>query len=127
MTQFAYSFCLAMLHSLWQSALLLILYVMVNSLIHKNNAPLAKRNFLYLVITAQLLLFASTFLIYFVGTAGFGSIANGIQSLTASLDDSAVKMLTPWVFGMYVFIIAGKLFKAFYTWYRFKILFKNGL
>lgn len=127
MTQFAYSFCLAMLHSLWQSALLLILYVMVNSLIHKNNAPLAKRNFLYLVITAQLLLFASTFLIYFVGTAGFGSLANGIQSLTASLDDSAVKMLTPWVFGMYVFIFAGKLFKAFYTWYRFKILFKNGL
>ena len=63
MTQFAYSFCMAMLHSLWQAALLFILYITVDGLIHKNNAPLAKRNFLYIAVTAQLVLFLCTFLI----------------------------------------------------------------
>ena len=128
MTQFAYSFCMAMLHSLWQAALLFILYVTVDSFIHKNNAPLAKRNFLYIAITAQLLLFLCTFLIYFSGTAGFSALAGTIQTLSDSLGGgNSIKMITPWIFGIYLFIIAGKLLKAVYNWYQFKLQFKAGL
>lgn len=127
MTQFAYSFCMAMLHSLWQAVLLLVLYITVDRIIHKNNAPLAKRNFLYIAITAQLLLFLCTFLIYFSGTAVSTTLTNTIQTITASLDGSSIKMITPWIFGIYLFIIAGKLLKAVYNWHRFKIQFNAGL
>ena len=127
MTQFAYSFCMAMLHSLWQAALLCLLYVTADSLIHRNNAPLAKRNFLYIAISAQLLLFVCTFLIYFSGTAGFGALAGTIQNLTGSFNDSNLKIITPWIFSIYLFIITGKLLKAVYGWYQFKQQFKAGL
>jgi len=127
MTQFAYSFCMAMLHSLWQAALLFILYITVDGLIHKNNAPLAKRNFLYIAVTAQLVLFLSTFVIYFSGTAGFGTLAGSIQNITGALGVDGIKIITPWIFGIYLFIITAKLLKAVYGWYQFKQLFKAGL
>lgn len=127
MTQFAYSFCMAMLHSIWQAALLYLLYVTADSFIHRNNAPLAKRNFLYISLTAQLLLFICTFSIYFTGTAGFGTLAQSIQNLTGSFSNSNLKIITPWIFSIYLFIITGKLLKAVCGWYRFKQQFKAGL
>ncbi len=127
MIQFAYSFCMAMLHSLWQAALLLILYFIVDGLTHKNNAPLAKRNFLYITIASQLFLFVITFLIYFSGAAGLGTLTGTIQSLTDSLGGSGVKIITPWIFSMYLIVITTKLFKAVYFWHRFKVQFRNGL
>jgi beta-lactamase regulating signal transducer with metallopeptidase domain len=127
MIQFAYSFCMAMLHSLWQAALLLILYIIVDRFTHKNNAPLAKRNFLYIAIAAQLTLFVCTFLIYFSGAAGFGTLAGTMQTITGSFDSNGIKIITPWVFGIYIFIIGGKLLKAVYNWHQFKIQFKTGL
>jgi len=36
-------------------------------------------------------------------------------------------MITPWIFSLYIFIIAGKLMKAVYSWYHFKHQFKTGL
>jgi beta-lactamase regulating signal transducer with metallopeptidase domain len=127
MIQFAYSFCMAMLHSLWQAALLLLLYFTVEGLTHKNNAPLAKRNFLYIAITTQLVLFVCTFLIYFFSAVGFGTLAGAIQTITSSLNADGIKIITPRIFSLYIFIIAGKLFKAVYSWYRFKLQFKSGL
>jgi beta-lactamase regulating signal transducer with metallopeptidase domain len=127
MIQFAYSFCMAMLHSLWQAALLLILYFIVDGLTHKNNAPLAKRNFLYITIASQLFLFVITFLIYFSGAAGFSTLTGTIQSLTDSLGGSGIKIITPWIFSMYLIVITAKLFKAVYYWHRFKIQFRDGL
>ena len=127
MIQFAYSFCMAMLHSLWQAALLLLLYVIVDRLTHKNNAPIAKRNFLYIAIVAQLVLFTGTFFIYFSGAAGFAILYGAIDAINASLGGSSIKLITPWIFGIYLFIIAGKLLKAVYNWYQFKVQFKSGL
>jgi beta-lactamase regulating signal transducer with metallopeptidase domain len=118
---------MAMLHSLWQAALLMLLYIMVNRLIHKNNAPLAKRNFLYIAVASQLVLSVCTFLIYYTGAAGFESITDTIQTITGSLSSNEVKTITPWVFSLYIFIITYKLMKAVYTWYRFKLQFKTGL
>lgn len=127
MTQFAYSFCMAMLHSLWQAALLSLLYIVANNLIHKNNAPLAKRNFLYLAIAAQLLLFVCTFLICFNSPAGFSSFEYVIDAAGSSWTGNGLKLVTPWLFTLYIFIITGKLLKAVYDWYAFKQQFKAGL
>ena len=127
MIQFTYSFCMAMLHSLWQAALLMLLYIIVDNLTHKNSAPLAKRNFLYATITAQLILFLSTFLLYFFSSSNIGNLSNSIQNITRSLDSDSLKIITPWIFSLYIFIIAFKLIKAVYSWLHFKHQFKTGL
>ena len=127
MIQFTYSFCMAMLHSLWQAALLMLLYIIVDNLTHKNSAPLAKRNFLYAAITAQLILLFSTFSIYFFSSEGVGTISNIIQKFTSSLGSESIKIITPWIFSLYLFIIAFKLIKAVYSWIHFKHQFKTGL
>ena len=127
MIQFTYSFCMAMLHSFWQAALLMLLYIIVDKLTHKNSAPLAKRNFLYAAITAQLILFSLTFSIYFFSGEGIGSFSNAIQNLTASFGSESLKIITPWIFSLYIFIIGFKLMKAVYNWLHFKQQFKMGL
>ena len=127
MIQIAYSFCMAMLHSLWQAALLLLLYIIVDSFIHKNNAPLAKRNFLYIAIAAQLVLFVFTFLIYYSGIVASGTLADTVQAITGALRENSIKIITPWIFSIYIIIIAGKLVKAIYNWHQFKIQFRLGL
>jgi len=127
MIQFTYSFCMAMLHSLWQAALLGMLYVIVDKLTHKNSAPLAKRNFLYTAIAAQLALFTCTFSIYFFSSEGIGALNNTIQNLSNAFGRESLKTITPWIFGLYIFIIAGKLIKAVYSWHHFKHQFKTGL
>jgi beta-lactamase regulating signal transducer with metallopeptidase domain len=127
MIQFTYSFCMALLHSFWQAALLLLLYVIVDKLTHKNNAPLAKRNFLYISMAALLILFAGTFSIYFFSALGIGSISVFVQNLTESFNTAGIKMITPWIFSIYLFIIGYKLIKAVYGWYYFKQQFKSGL
>ena len=127
MIQLTYSFCMAMLHSLWQAALLMLLYLIVDILTHKNSAPLGKRNFLYAAITAQLILFLCTFSIYFFNTDGIGTINNTINNLHSALGSESLKIITPWIFSLYIFIITGKLIKAVYSWYYFMHQFKTGL
>ncbi|MBL7703462.1 MAG: M56 family metallopeptidase [Ferruginibacter sp.] len=127
MIQFTYSFCMAMLHSLWQAALLMLLYFIVDKLTHKNGAPLAKRNFLYIAIAGQLLLFAGTFSLYFFSGKGAGAFSGTIQNIAASFGYDNLKLVTPWIFTLYVFIITGKLIKAVYGWYQFKYQYKTGL
>ncbi len=127
MIQFTYSFCMAMLHSLWQAALLMLLYVIVDKLIHKNSAPLAKRNFLYAALTVQLTLFSLTFSIYFLSSEGIATFSIAVQKITQAFGTESLKIITPWIFSLYIFIIAGKLIKAVYSWQHFKHQFKTGL
>jgi beta-lactamase regulating signal transducer with metallopeptidase domain len=127
MIPFTYSFCMAMLHSFWQAALLMLLYIIVDHISHKNSAPLAKRNFLYLTITAQLILFISTFLIYYFNGQVTGVVSSTIQNITNALGSPGVKIITPWIFSGYVFIIAGKLIQVVHNWYQFKLQYKTGL
>ena len=109
MIQFSYSFCMALLHSFWQAALLMLLYIAIDKVIHRNNAPLAKRNFLYLSVAAQLILFVFTFSIYFSGSQGIGNIAGIVQNMTAYIGAERLQILTPWIFSLYMFVIAYKL------------------
>ncbi|MBK8520007.1 MAG: M56 family metallopeptidase [Chitinophagaceae bacterium] len=53
--------------------------------------------------------------------------SNAIQNLNASLGSESLKMITPWIFSLYIFIIGYKLMKAVYSWLHFKHQFKTGL
>ena len=127
MIQFTYSFCMALLNSFWQAALLMLLYLIVDKIIHRNNAPLAKRNFLYAAITVQLVLFVFTFFIYIFDAKSMGNMPGMVQNIATYVGGSSLQTITPWIFGLYTFIIAHKLVKAVYTWFHFKQLYKTGL
>ncbi len=127
MVQFAYSFCMTLLHSLWQAALLVLLYIAISTLISRNAAPIAKRNFLYAAITTQFVLSVTTFLLYFFNTTGLTTFIAVTQDISTYLERNTLQLITPWLFGLYIFIIAFKLVKAFYCWYRFKQLYTSGL
>lgn len=127
MTQFSYSFCMALLHSFWQAALLLLLYTAVDKLVHKHNAPLAKRNILYSTLAVQLVLFALTFSIYYTDARGTGNFAGLVQSIGTAIGTDNVQVLTPWIFGLYLFMIIFRLTKAIFNWYQFKQQYRSGL
>jgi len=63
---FFYLFIETMLHSIWQAALLLCVYLFVNN-IKRNYHPLQKRNFLYLLLISQFCISVVTFLSFFTG------------------------------------------------------------
>lgn len=127
MAQFSYSFCMAILHSLWQAAILLVLFIAVNKVLLRNNSPLAKRNFLFALVTSQLLLLVFTFLIYFTGTQTNSAITEISNAVSGFLGTENIKAAAPWVFSLYIFIIFYKLLKTLYTWYQFRQQYKLGL
>ena len=75
MEQFAYSFGLTMMHSIWQMALLLFVYGVATTLL-KKCAPLAKRNLLYLLLVTQL--FTSIFSFYILYSYPFDNFGKSI-------------------------------------------------
>ena len=127
MTQFSYSFCMAMLHSFWQAALLLLLYTAVDKLVHKHNAPLAKRNILYSTLLVQLLLFALTFSVYYTDTRSTGHFAQLVQTVSTAMGTEGWQALTPWIFGLYLFMIMFRLSRAIFNWYQFRQQYRSGL
>lgn len=60
---FFYSFTETLLHSIWQSALLLLLYVALTAL-GKHIHPLQKRNALYILLAAQIVFSTVTFILF---------------------------------------------------------------
>ena len=127
MTQLSYSFCMSMLHSLWQTGLLWLLYVVVDRFFLKKNSPLEKRNLLFFIITAQLVLFVMTFFIYFSTPQNAIVPGNIGEWVTGLLPAEKMYIITPWLFSIYSFIIIYKILKAIYTWYHFKKQYLQGL
>ena len=127
MSQLSYSFCMSMLHSLWQAGLMWLLYVIVDNIFLRKNSPLEKRNLLFVMITAQLALFVITFSIYF--SAQQKNIPPGdiVDWVAGLLPRDNMYPVTPWLFSIYSFIITWKMVKAIYTWYHFKKQFHQGL
>lgn len=127
MSSFSYSFSMAMLHSLWQSALLWLLYMAVNRFFLQRNSPLEKRNFLFVLLSTQLALFILSFFIY-LSIPGAAAAENSFADITDSfLSQQDIYIITPWLFRVYLTIISYKLIKAIYTWYRFKQQYNRGL
>lgn len=127
MIHFSYSFCLMMLHSFWQAAFILLLYVTLNKIVYKNTAPLAKRNFLYAALLTQLVLSAFTFSVYFIDTQSTGDFGSVTENILSFIGAANIKLFAPWMFSLYIFIIAYKLIKAVYSWHYFKVQYKTGL
>jgi len=127
MAQFSYSFCMAMLHSLWQAALLMLLYLVADKVFLRNNSPLLKRNFLFTILISQALLFTGTFFIFFSNNSAY-STGEGIgNALTNILKNDTMKALAPWIFICYMAVISFRLVRSVYAWFSFKQQFKQGL
>lgn len=127
MLQLAYAFCMTLLHSIWQAGLLLLAFTLIDRLLIPKHSPLAKRNFLYLLLFTQLVLSCITFFIYLNNIRGSATEDAMTTFTTRFLQPESMYAITPWLFSAYVFMIGYKLVKAFYTWYHFKQQYKRGL
>lgn len=127
MNQFTYSFCMAMLHSFWQAALLLLLYLVVDKIIFKDKTALAKRNFLYLSLAIQIILFIFTFAFYSFQVPVSGAVSSLAQSLSYLTNNTVFQLITPWIFMSYIFILIYKVIRGIFLWQQFKNQYQIGL
>ncbi len=120
MVHFSYSFCMAMLHSIWQSALLLAAYSIIEKFYFNKITPLQKRNLLFGIVIVQLFFFVFTLVSYFFKIANsFSNNAIG-QTLSNIFAEPIIEKITPWVFFCYLIIIIYKGFITAVYWYKFK-------
>jgi beta-lactamase regulating signal transducer with metallopeptidase domain len=120
MAQFAYSFCISMLHSFWQSALLGLCYwVFVH--LYKQSSPLSKRNFLFVATCLQAIAFVFTFCIYFFSTQN--SLLPFSFSIVHYLPAKNILVQTTnWLFALYCLLL---FYKVVTNLYSFIYLKKN--
>lgn len=127
MALFSYSFCMAIVHSLWQSALLVLLYLAATKTLLQKGAPLQKRNFLFFTLASQLVLTGLTFYIYYSGNS-FYDAANGLEKSFSALGGNKIlQNYSPWLFLLYCLVLSYKLAKTIYTWLQFRQRYKAGL
>ncbi|MGF2413201.1 MAG: hypothetical protein ACQUYJ_12795, partial [Ferruginibacter sp.] len=103
MALLSYSFCMSMLHSLWQAGLLLMLYILADKVFQTKISPLQKRNFLFVLLTAQLSLFIVTFFIYFLNIENTVSENFIGQAVSGILSSGTITIITPYLFTIYLF------------------------
>lgn len=127
MAHLSYSFCMSMLHSLWQAGLLVLAFFILDKSFSTTTSPLQKRNSLFILLAAQLAFFIITFIIYYLDIEN--TVAESLlgNTVTEVLQVPAVKMVTPWLFCIYLVAITFKMMKAIYEWLLFKRTFSAGL
>lgn len=114
---FFYSFLETLLHSIWQTALLLCVYLFVIN-IARNYHPLQKRNFLYLLLLSQFCVSVVTFISFFYGynfavTIGFTTPFQNTQLLLFNSYDGVI-------FTFYLFVVLVKILQTGIQWSVFK-------
>jgi beta-lactamase regulating signal transducer with metallopeptidase domain len=115
MAAFAYSFCIALLHSIWQAALLAAGYFLFATL-HKKLSSQAHKNLLLLILGTQVLLFGISFTnALFNNNNSF--LLNIINYLPQPNNGVWLYQLAFVVYASIVFI---KMVKALYHWHVFK-------
>ncbi len=121
---FSYSLCMSLLHSLWQSALLLLLYQLWQSMFRKQN-PAIKRNTLLSLLLVQLFFSVLTFISYFQDSSilAFQWIETGIQSVLPPTD--AFQLYAPWIAGIYTGVLLIKVIQLAYHWKQLQNLYKG--
>lgn len=127
MAHLSYSFCMSMLHSLWQAGLLALAFFILDKSFSTKTSPLQKRNSLFILLTAQLAFFIVTFFIYYLNIENTVTESLLGNTVTEALQVSAVRVVTPWLFCIYVAAISYKMMKAIYEWLLFKKSFRTGL
>jgi beta-lactamase regulating signal transducer with metallopeptidase domain len=127
MSHLSYSFCMSMLHSLWQAGLLLLAYFLTERIFQHTASPLQKRNWLFVLLVAQLSFFVITFSIYFFNIEN--TVTENLlgNTVTGILSSDSITFITPWLFAFYLIAISYKMIKALYEWVHFKKLHLAGL
>jgi beta-lactamase regulating signal transducer with metallopeptidase domain len=118
LNHFALSFCMMMLHSLWQSALLLLSYSLTCKLL-KPLQPRDKRKFLFLVLFTQWFFALVTFSIYYWKKEWL--FLSGFESLPGMLKKDAYFSWAPYIFYFYAAVTTYKAFYTFIKWHQFKV------
>ncbi|MBS1512260.1 MAG: M56 family metallopeptidase [Bacteroidetes bacterium] len=127
MAHFSYSFCMSMLHSLWQAGILYLAYLVPAVLFQHRLSPLQKRNWLYILVLSQLLLFTVTFFIYYSGIDTGADSSILLHRITEAVPADTLATFAPWIFGAYIVIIVYRFTRAWYQWKVFKTSFYTGL
>ena len=126
MNHLAYSFCIMLFHSLWQGGLLLLFYVLMTKLFLNRSAAIEKRNFLFSMIGAQLVLSILTFVIYFAKPEQ--TTANAIKNLVDQyLPATNLQPICLVLFAGYLFALSYKITQTVLHWKRFNRIYKTGL
>jgi len=118
---------MSMLHSLWQSGILLLVYIIAEKTLQQKFTPLQKKNLLFFALILQVVLFAITFCSYYFTTGSTGTFSFFNTGAADLLAAEKLQAIAPWVFRAYLLIGSYKLCKAFYCWYGFKKQFGSGL
>lgn len=127
MAQLSYSFCMSMLHSLWQAAVLLLVFSCIEKSLQHKFTPLQKRNLLFIALGIQTVLLFSTFCIYYFNAESDFTNSAVAQTINSILSANSVHLITPWLFTLYITVISFKMIKTVYHWYRFRSGFKAGI
>ena len=123
---FFYSFTETILHSLWQSCLLVLFYLCINFVLPKIH-PLQKRNFLYSLLLTQCVISISTFSIYFTNNS-FGKILSIInQFSTENFIFNFLYQYADVIFFVYAFIVCIRFFAVYFKWKGFKNNYRKDL
>jgi beta-lactamase regulating signal transducer with metallopeptidase domain len=126
MEQFAYSFAITMMHSIWQMALLMGMYYVLTAAFSKW-PPVAKRNLLLLVVAAQLLTSVISF--YFIYSKPFFDYRENIQELLQSFSStqSWLQDYSSYIFTAYLFIVSFKISRSWIGWLQFNNRYNSRL
>lgn len=124
MEQFAYSFILTMLHSVWQMAVLLLLYMAANVFMHKR-PPIVRRNLLLLLLGGQFLLSIISFLIIYFKPGAY-PLLNIFQLPLLADAPNAVQSFSNWFFYGYAAVCLYKAAVAMLGWRRFGSIQQTG-
>lgn len=127
MANLSYSFCISLLHSLWQAALLWLVYSAVSKSLGTKFAPAQKRNLLFTSLFVQLFLFVITFSIYLSSYQTDYSNLFYISGIADVITPASSQNITPWLFTVYTLAVTYKLVKAVYNWWWFKKQFNSNL
>lgn len=124
MGYFSYCFCITLLHSLWQSALLMGIYFILDKSIPRNH-PIVKRNIIYLLLTGQLLAGVVTFLFIYNDTVAFDLILP--DAVLSAENKDWLLYASPWFIAGYFAIVLAKATRLSVNWYRFRTVYKASL
>ncbi len=126
MMQFSYSFCLTLVHSIWQSALLLLLYVVLNRIVSKQ-PPAYRRNLLYLLMLVQLFTSILTFVFHYTrDESNFtASLVSGINAMAGN--QSFLQNIAPYLFFVYSLVVVIKTGSLLQHWVSFRRNFRNNI
>lgn len=123
----SYVFCLSMLHSFWQSGLLLLIYLFCTKTFFVSSGPGIKKSFLLFLLGVQFIFFIVSFISIWTrsdslfGTSTFAFINESILSSPIN------RSICYWVFMAYTVVVGIRLTFLSYYWIRFSQNLKHSL